>query len=97
MARYPCTWPPTTAREWRSPSVSLHIRHGPTGTPDASTGTVLDGSGGGDAGRRIWRPAISSYLEKTSGTSFDAPSARLRYGPMITVPEYRALQTGLVG
>ena len=45
-----------------------------------STGAVLEGSGSGDAGQEIWKPAMESYLDGRPATGFDAPPSSLRYG-----------------
>ncbi|GAA1430756.1 transglycosylase domain-containing protein [Microlunatus lacustris] len=45
-----------------------------------STGDVLEGSGSGDAGVRIWKPAMESYLDDQPATRFDAPPAALVRG-----------------
>jgi len=45
-----------------------------------STGDSLEGSGSGDAGLRIWKPAMESYLDDEPATRFDAPPASLVRG-----------------
>ncbi|MGI3784965.1 MAG: hypothetical protein ACRYG2_29755, partial [Janthinobacterium lividum] len=44
------------------------------------TGLYLEGSGSGDAGRRIWKPAMESYLKDVSPESFPSPPADLVHG-----------------
>ncbi len=46
-----------------------------------STGLYLEGSGSGDAGRRIWKPAMEEYLRGKPAESFPAPPAGLVRGP----------------
>jgi len=38
-----------------------------------STGRALEGSGGGDAGQDIWKPAMEAYLKDKPAQSFTAP------------------------
>ncbi len=45
-----------------------------------STGLYLEGSGSGDAGQDIWKPAMQKYLAGKPFASFDAPPASLVYG-----------------
>jgi membrane peptidoglycan carboxypeptidase len=45
-----------------------------------STGLGLEGSGSGDAGQDIWKPAMEAYLKGKSMQSFDAPPASLVRG-----------------
>ena len=45
-----------------------------------STGLALEGSGSGDAGRRIWKPVMEKYLENVPKTEFDEPPAKLVSG-----------------
>ncbi|SDD89694.1 Membrane carboxypeptidase (penicillin-binding protein) [Auraticoccus monumenti] len=55
------------------------------------SGSVLQGSGGGDAGARIWRPAMTEALEDEPRTSFRNPSAEIRRGDQEDVPSVRGL------
>jgi membrane peptidoglycan carboxypeptidase len=45
-----------------------------------STGQALEGSGSGDAGQEIWKPAMEAYLQGKSMQSFNAPPAGLVSG-----------------
>jgi len=42
-----------------------------------STGRSLEGSGSGDAGMKIWKPAMESYLDGEPKTAFKKPPASL--------------------
>ena len=42
-----------------------------------STNLYLEGSGSGDAGRQIWKPAMERYLQLEPEEAFDAPPAEL--------------------
>jgi membrane peptidoglycan carboxypeptidase len=45
-----------------------------------STGLTLEGSGSGDSGQKIWKPAMESYLAGQPTTPFDPPSPALVQG-----------------
>ena len=45
-----------------------------------STGLSLEGSGSGDAGQEIWKPAMERYLQGKAMQSFNAPPAELVAG-----------------
>ena len=45
-----------------------------------STGLTLEGSGSGDAGQEIWKPAMEAYLAGKPAQTFDSPPYRLVYG-----------------
>ena len=45
-----------------------------------STGDLLEGSGSGDAGQRIWTPAMEAFLDDQPATGFDSPPRALVYG-----------------
>ena len=45
-----------------------------------STGRALEGSGSGDAGQEIWKPAMEAYLAGKARQDFDAPPAELVRG-----------------
>ena len=45
-----------------------------------STRLYLEGSGSGDAGRRIWKPAMEEYLKGKPAESFPSPPADLVRG-----------------
>jgi membrane peptidoglycan carboxypeptidase len=51
-----------------------------------SSGVFLEGSGSGDAGAKIWKPVMSSYLKKVPDTSFKAPSRNIQVGKQVRVP-----------
>ncbi|HET9646693.1 MAG TPA: transglycosylase domain-containing protein [Microlunatus sp.] len=55
-------------------------RRGLKGYTVPSTGLYLEGSGSGDAGRRIWKPAMQQYLAGKKVESFAAPPASLVSG-----------------
>jgi membrane peptidoglycan carboxypeptidase len=57
-----------------------------------STGRRLSGSGGGDAGPEIWKPAITEYLKGKPKTPFGAPPSTLVYGKKINFPDLRGLE-----
>ena len=50
-----------------------------------STGTVLEGSGGKDAGG-IWRAAMTAALKDVPKTSFEAPNQRVLEGEKVPIP-----------
>ena len=45
-----------------------------------SSGIYLEGSGSGDAGRRIWKPVMDSYLQDIPAESFPSPPSDLVRG-----------------
>ena len=51
-----------------------------------STGVYLQGSGGGDAGSKIWKPTMEKYLSGVPKTSFKSPPARIERGKIVSVP-----------
>ncbi|RYY14034.1 MAG: penicillin-binding protein, partial [Alphaproteobacteria bacterium] len=51
-----------------------------------STKVFLQGSGGGDAGAKIWKPVMSEYLKGKDHTSFDDPPKKIKVGKKVTVP-----------
>ncbi len=51
-----------------------------------STGVYLQGSGGGDAGMKIWKPVMTEYLQGKKHTSFNSPPPRVERGQQVTVP-----------
>ncbi|GAB3760706.1 transglycosylase domain-containing protein [Microlunatus parietis] len=51
-----------------------------------STGFVLEGSGSGDAGQEIWKPAMEEYLEGKPETRFEAPPRELTDGRLVDLP-----------
>ncbi|MGI8458754.1 MAG: transglycosylase domain-containing protein [Propionibacteriaceae bacterium] len=65
--------------------------HGIAGQTLKYSGQYLNGSGGGDAGRRIWKPAMEKALADVPATKFKAPPSDLVRGKMTTVPRYSGL------
>ena len=57
-----------------------------------STGLLLEGSGSGDAGQDIWKPAMQAYLEGKAMQSFDAPPPDL-----VSSRGYTDFRNGLPG
>jgi membrane peptidoglycan carboxypeptidase len=56
-----------------------------------STNVYLSGSGGGDAGPGIWKPAISAYLKDKPATPFGQPPSALITGKLINFPDLTGL------
>jgi hypothetical protein len=52
-------------------------RHGVNGYRVPSTKVRLEGSGSGDAGMKIWKPTMDSYLKGVDPTPFHQPPARI--------------------
>ncbi|HEX8488989.1 MAG TPA: transglycosylase domain-containing protein [Propionibacteriaceae bacterium] len=52
-------------------------RHGVNGYVVPSTGQRLEGSGSGDAGMKIWKPTMDSYLKGVPRTKFHQPPASI--------------------
>lgn len=50
------------------------------------SGNLIAGSGGGDAGARIWKPAMTEALKGRKKTKFKQPSATVREGKTVDVP-----------
>ncbi|QDP97718.1 PASTA domain-containing protein [Microlunatus elymi] len=58
-----------------------------------STHTFLSGSGGGDAGPGIWKPAVTAYLADKPATAFaDVPDAYV-HGKQVDFPDLTGLKT----
>src|SRR5690349_9392102 len=51
-----------------------------------SSGIYLEGSGSGDAGMKIWKPVMSSYLKNKPKTSFKTPPSKILHGKITEVP-----------
>ncbi len=51
-----------------------------------STDFNLEGSGSGDAGQDIWKPAMQRYLDGIPRTGFKNPPAKIERGKIIDVP-----------
>ena len=54
--------------------------NGLKGYPVPSTGRALEGSGSGDAGQEIWKPAMEEYLQGVSAQRFESPPTELVLG-----------------
>ena len=57
-----------------------------------STGQSLEGSGSGDAGQEIWKPAMEAYLQGKAMQSFNAPPPDL-----VSSRDYSDFRNGLPG
>ncbi len=51
-----------------------------------STKVFLQGSGGGDAGAKIWEPVMSEYLKGVKHSDFKDPPSKIKVGKKVTVP-----------
>lgn len=56
-----------------------------------STDVYLSGSGGGDAGPGIWKPAVTEYLADKPKTSFGEPTDGLIHGKPVALPDISGL------
>jgi membrane peptidoglycan carboxypeptidase len=65
--------------------------HGLKGYTVPSTKIYRSGSGGGDAGPGIWKPAVSAYLADKPATGFHQPPASLVRGKLIPFPDLAGL------
>ena len=61
-------------------------RSGVKGYTVPSTDFNLEGSGSGDAGQDIWKPAMQRYLTGIPRTGFKNPPAKIERGKIIDVP-----------
>jgi len=68
-------------------------RPGLKGYTVPSTHVYLSGSGGGDAGPGIWKPAVSAYLKGKPVEQFEQPPDALVHGKMINFPDLSGLST----
>lgn len=50
------------------------------------TSQLLEGSGSGDAGMKIWEPVMEKYLPSLPDTKFKQPSHRLEVGKKVKLP-----------
>ena len=75
----------------RKPFASGGSRTGLKGYTVPSTGLYLEGSGSGDAGQEIWKPAMQAYLKGRSMQSFNAPP------PDLVSRGYADFRNGLPG
>jgi membrane peptidoglycan carboxypeptidase len=55
------------------------------------SGTFLEGSGSGDAGMKIWKPTMDSYLKGTKKTGFKSPSNKVLNGRFVSMPRIGGL------
>jgi membrane peptidoglycan carboxypeptidase len=51
----------------------------------------LSGSGGGDAGPGIWKPAVTKYLADKPKTPFGTPSDAMVHGKKVPMPDIKGL------
>lgn len=51
------------------------------------SGSYLNGTGGGDAGKQIWRPAMTEALKGVAKTAFHSPSTDVQQGKQVTMPD----------
>ena len=68
-------------------------RMGVEGYRVPSTNVYLNGSGGGDVGPGIWKPAVSEYLADKPGTGFGKVPDALVHGKQIDMPDLSGLKT----
>jgi len=61
-------------------------RSGITGYTVPSTKVYLAGHGGDDAGAKIWKPVMTSYLKGVNHTGFSNPPKKIETGKKVTVP-----------
>ncbi|WP_375424950.1 transglycosylase domain-containing protein [uncultured Friedmanniella sp.] len=76
----------------QQPFVKDKAGYRPTGVKGytvPSTGLTLEGSGSGDSGQEIWKPAMESYLAGQPATAFGPPSAALVRGAEAQDPRSR--------
>src|SRR4029453_14672502 len=66
-------------------------RSGVAGYYVPSTGVVLDGSGSGDAGMKIWQPAMTEAMKGKPDVEFKAPPSSMLEGKQIQVPNLDGL------
>ncbi|HEY9290986.1 MAG TPA: transglycosylase domain-containing protein [Microlunatus sp.] len=66
-------------------------RMGVEGYRVPSTDVFLNGSGGGDVGPGIWKPAVSEYLADKPGTAFGKVPDSLVHGKQIEMPDLTGL------
>ncbi|WP_375426257.1 transglycosylase domain-containing protein [uncultured Friedmanniella sp.] len=52
----------------------------------SDTQQLLEGSGSGDAGMKIWKPVMEKYLKSLPDTKFKQPSHRLEVGKKVKLP-----------
>ncbi len=65
--------------------------HGLKGYTIPSNHRYLSGSGGGDAGPNIWKPAVTTYLADKPATDFGQPSDALVHGKQVPMPDLAGL------
>lgn len=77
-----------TRKTWRS---GYRKRSGVSGYRVPSTGVYLEGSGGGDAGMKIWRPAMSAAMRGKPDRAFRQPPSSILRGRQVRVPSLYGL------
>ncbi len=71
-------------RPFDSAEVRISAPAGSRTTSVPSTGRLLEGSGSGDAGQEIWKPAMEQYLTELAPEGFAPPPYELVYGDQPT-------------
>jgi membrane peptidoglycan carboxypeptidase len=66
-------------------------RSGVAGYYVPSTDVVLEGSGSGDAGMKIWQPAMSEAMSGKPDVEFKAPPSSMLEGKQVQVPNLEGL------
>ncbi len=66
-------------------------RSGVAGYNVPSTGVVLEGSGSGDAGMKIWQPAMTEAMSGKPDVEFKEPPTSMLEGKQIQVPNLEGL------
>ncbi len=56
-----------------------------------STGVVLEGSGSGDAGMKIWKPAMTKAMEGKPDVKFKEPPPSILEGKQVQIPDLTGL------
>ncbi|MCW2809607.1 MAG: penicillin-binding protein [Friedmanniella sp.] len=77
-----------TRSTWKS---GYRKAHGVLGYRLPSTGVVLEGSGSGDAGMKIWKPAMTAAMKGLPDTAFKKPSTTITRGKQVQVPSLYGL------
>lgn len=77
-----------TRKTWRS---GYRKSNGVSGYRVPSTGVYLEGSGGGDAGMKIWRPAMAAAMRGKPDRAFRQPPSSILRGRQVRVPSLYGL------
>jgi membrane peptidoglycan carboxypeptidase len=77
-----------TRKTWKS---YPRKRSGVAGFRVPSTDVILEGSGSGDAGMKIWRPAMTAAMKGQPDVRFKAPPDSVLRGKLIQVPSLYGL------